>query len=435
MKKVVYAALSCLMTFSIAACSSSTPSNEASPSNVTGQEPVKLRIAWWGGTPRHEYTKKVIEMYEKQNPHVQIEEEYANYDDYWKKLAPQAAANQLPDIIQLDTSYFAQYANKGQLEDLTTYTKNGTIDVSSITEDVIASGKLNNKLYGMSLGVNALTVVMDEENLKKAGLQTPAPDWTWDNFEKLTIDVKTKAGTFGSNGLYPPDVFLPYYLRSHGQHMYSPDGTSLGYTDDSLFVEYFKRKLRLVEAGAIPTPDLQAQLKGIEDDFIVKGTALMSWNWSNQYIGFTETAKRPLILHLPPGPNQKEGMFLKPSMFFSIANNSKHKEEAAKFISFFLNDIEANKLIKGDRGVPVSSKVLEGIKPVLSSEQTTVFEYVNEVSKNSSPLSPMDPPGSAEVIKTLKDISEQILFKRITPEEGAAKFRQKANEILAKNKG
>ena len=37
------------------------------------KDPVKLRIAWWGGQSRHDYTLKVIEMYESQNPHVTIE--------------------------------------------------------------------------------------------------------------------------------------------------------------------------------------------------------------------------------------------------------------------------------------------------------------------------------------------------------------------------
>lgn len=28
-------------------------------------KPVTLRIAWWGGQPRHDYTMKVIDMYEE----------------------------------------------------------------------------------------------------------------------------------------------------------------------------------------------------------------------------------------------------------------------------------------------------------------------------------------------------------------------------------
>ncbi|GAA3329118.1 hypothetical protein GCM10020331_075860 [Ectobacillus funiculus] len=77
------------------------------------KEPITLRVSWWGGQPRHDYTMKVIEMYEKEHPNVKIEAEFANWDDYWKKLAPMAAANQLPDVIQMDLAYLSQYGEKG----------------------------------------------------------------------------------------------------------------------------------------------------------------------------------------------------------------------------------------------------------------------------------------------------------------------------------
>ncbi|GAA3329103.1 hypothetical protein GCM10020331_075780 [Ectobacillus funiculus] len=100
-------------------------------------------------------------------------------------------------------------------------------------------------------------------------------------------------------------------------------------------------------------------------------------------------------------------------MFFSVPKSSKHKEEAAKFIDFFTNSVEANKLIKGDRGVPVSAKVADAIKPELSEEAKKVFfEYVEQASQHASEADPPDPLGSAEVMKALKDVSDQILFKK-----------------------
>ncbi|GAA3329109.1 hypothetical protein GCM10020331_075810 [Ectobacillus funiculus] len=48
----------------------------------------------------------------KEHPNVHIEAEFANWDDYWKKLAPMAAANQLPDVMQMDTAYLSQYGEK-----------------------------------------------------------------------------------------------------------------------------------------------------------------------------------------------------------------------------------------------------------------------------------------------------------------------------------
>jgi len=395
---------------------------------------VTIRVAWWGGQPRNDYTMKVIELYEKENPNVKIEAEFANWDDYWKRLAPMAAASRLPDVIQMDTAYLVQYGEKGQLADLNPFIKNGTIDTTSIDENTISGGMIGNKLFGFPLGSTVLSIITNNDVLERADVKIEDENWTWSDFERLAIDIRNTTGEYGTNGMYPADVFFPYYLRTQGAHFYNEDGTNLGYKDDQLFIHYFERQLRLVEAKAFPTPDVQAHIKGFEDELIVTGDAAMSWNWSNQYSGFAQNEETSLSIYLPPEHAKETALFLKPSMFFSVPKSSKRKEEAAKFINFFINNIEANKLIKGDRGVPISSKVSKGIKEELTYEEMKIFNYVEKASQKVSKTDSPDPLGSAEVMKELNAISDEILFKNITPKDGAKRFREKAEKILSKNK-
>ncbi|QYR19667.1 extracellular solute-binding protein [Paenibacillus sp. sptzw28] len=446
MKKTMLLLLGFTLLFALAGCGSGG-NNETAGSGTTNagttgesdknaekaEEPknVKLRFAWWGGQPRHDYTLKVIEMYEKKYPNVNIEPEFANYDDYWKKLAPQAAANELPDIIQMDISYLSQYGMRGQLEDLTPYLSN-IINVSDISDNAVAGGKVGDNLYGFNAGVNVVNFQYDPALLKKIGVDKLNPDWTWEEY--ITLANKAKAaGLFFDTGMRP-EVFFGYYLRTKGQHLYNADGTALGYEDDKLFVDFFSQTSGLVHSGAVPNPDYLAQVKGVEDDPLVKGKAIGIWQWTNQFIGLQQVAARPLEMQHMPGPDRTAGLYLKPSMYLSVSKNSKNKEEAAKFIDFFVNDIEANKLIKGDRGVPVSSKVKEALKPILEPAQVQVFDYVAWAETNSTPMDPPDPVGTAEIINIFKSYSEQMAFGQIKPEEAAKKFREEANAVLAKNK-
>ncbi|WP_445430101.1 ABC transporter substrate-binding protein [Bacillus atrophaeus] len=427
MKKAAIVFLTVVCAFVFSGCSSA--GEEASGK----KEDITLRIAWWGGQPRHDYTTKVIELYEKKNPHIHIEAEFANWDDYWKKLAPMSAAGQLPDVIQMDTAYLSQYGKKGQLEDLTPYTKDGTIDVSSIKQNKMSGGMLDGKLYGFTLGVNVLSVIANDELLKETGVEIDSENWTWSDYEKLAYQVQEKTGVYGSNGMHPPDIFFPYYLRTKGERFYKEDGTGLAYQDDQLFVDYFERQVRLVNQKTSPTPDESAQIKGMEDDFIVKNKSAATWNYSNQYAAFAQLTDAPLSLYLPPEQMKEKALALKPSMLFSVPKSSGHKKEAAKFIDFFINSEEANLLIKGERGVPVSDKVAEAIKPKLNEEETKIVEYVEAASKNISKADPPEPVGSAEVIKLLKDTSDQILYQKMTPEKAAKTFRKQANDILKRN--
>lgn len=444
MKKTVTTLLSAaLLVTAVAGCgskddkktdASTAPSAgaTAAATKAPSNEPVKLRMAWWGGQSRHDYTLKVIELYKQKHPNVTIEAEYAPFDDYWKKLAPQAAANQLPDIIQMDISYLTQYGGRDQLEDLTPYTKNGILNLADVSPNAVDGGKINGKLVAMNLGVNALASIMDFNMLKDAGIEAPKKDWTWDDLDKVAAAAKAKGKIMGG---YRHDVYFPYYLRTMSAKMYKEDGTGLAYTDDKLFVDYFTRYQKWYDAGYLLTLDKEATKKGTpEEDEMVMGNSISSNGWSNQYVLLSTSAKRDLALQPMPGPNANKGLFLKPSMYFSVTKNSKVKEEAAKFIDFWINDIEANKIIKGERGVPVSSKVKEALKPLLTPAEVKVFEYVAWAEQNSSPMDPPNPVGSTEVEKLLKDISEQIIYKKISVADAAVKFRKDADAILAKNK-
>ncbi|WP_163536524.1 extracellular solute-binding protein [Gracilibacillus sp. YIM 98692] len=401
---------------------------DTSDENEAAEGDVTLRIAWWGSQPRHDYTLEVIEMYEEQNPGVVIEPEYASWDDYWQKLAPQAAANELPDIIAMDLSYLSQYAENNQLADLNPYIGN-EIDVTNISDDVVSGGKVNDGIYGFNLGVNALGFHYNPDVLDEIGVGEIPEDWTWEDYQEISQQAIDQ-GVYFDNG-FQADVFFNYYLRTKGKRLYDENGNGLGYEDDQLFVEFFSMLQEQVESGATPTPDYLAQLAGPEDDPVVKGDGVGIFQWSNQFVGLEDISGEKFKMAPMPGPNVTDGLFLKPSMFFSVSENSEAKEEAAKFIDFFVNDIEANKLILGDRGVPVSSEVKEALLDEVSSSQAEVFEYIAWVEENSTPMGPADPSGAGEIISTLDNLAEQLSYGEITPEDAAQHFRTQAESILS----
>ncbi|MFD2656996.1 ABC transporter substrate-binding protein [Gracilibacillus thailandensis] len=440
MKKSLLVLLGMMMVLWLAACSGDDSSEDTggttdntseetdndSDSEASGDQ-VTLRIAWWGSQPRHDYTLEVIELYEEQNPNVTIEPEYASWDDYWQKLSPQAAANELPDIIQMDLSYISQYAENGQLADLEQFL-GSEIDDSNIAENTIEGGRINDGLYGFNLGSNALSFQYNPEILAEIGIDEIPETYSWDEYQEMAQKA-TDAGYYFDNGMQA-DVFFNYYLRQNGARLYAEDGSGLGYDDDQLFVDFFTIIQEQVEAEATPTPDFLAQLAGPEDDPVVLGDGVGIFQWSNQFVGLEDMSEHTFAFATPPGENLEDGLFLKPSMYFSISENSEQKEAAASFIDFWVNDVEANKLILGDRGVPVSSVVQEEIADDVSEAQQAVFDYVAWAEENSTPMGAPDPAGAGEIIEQLTNLSEQISYGEITPEDAAKHFRTQAEGIL-----
>lgn len=173
----------------------------------------------------------------------------------------------------------------------------------------------------------------------------------------------------------------------------------------------------------------------VEDQLIASQKAAEAYVWSNQVVAISKAAgDRPLELHLlPQTPDGPSGNYLKPSMFFSVTSQCKNPEAAVQFINWFTNSVDANKILLAERGVPISSEVREALKPLLQPAQQAAFDYVNLVEKHSSPIPPPDPAGASDVIDSAyTPIIDQMLYGRISPEDAAKQFRQRANEILSR---
>ena len=140
-KKLTALFLSGLMTLSLAGCSGSKPAASAETvSKDTGKQ-ITLRMAWWGSQTRHDATNKVIELYESQNPNVNIEAEFYDFDSYFTKLDTLVAADDVWDIFQLGGN-FPKYIKN--IEPLDGYIKNGIINTSDTTENFLATTRDNN---------------------------------------------------------------------------------------------------------------------------------------------------------------------------------------------------------------------------------------------------------------------------------------------------
>lgn len=115
------------------------------------QEPVTLRISWWGSQGRHDRTLAVIEMFEEKYPHITIEPEFAGWGDYWDRIATQAAGRNLPDIFQQDMQYIDLYASRGMLADLTPYVDTGALGTTHIADSELSGGRLDGVNAGLKL--------------------------------------------------------------------------------------------------------------------------------------------------------------------------------------------------------------------------------------------------------------------------------------------
>jgi len=401
-------------------------------------EQIELRVAWWGSQDRHDRTIKVLEMFMAEHPNITVSSEFASFGDYWTKMSTQAAGNSLPDVMQQDYAYIKEWADRQLIRPLDEFVGK-ELDLSKVDAKYVEGGKVDGKLVGVNLGSNSMVVLLDPEDFAAAGVEIPGPDWTWAEFEQICTAIKEKTGKYCSTGGNWDHQVFKTWLKEHGQWLYNEDGTGLGYEDDRLFVDFFSMIKRMQDAGLISTREEEAA-RGtsttIEEDFVVTDKAAMSTvaMWSNQVVAVTKAAgDKPLEMHLlPQVEGGTEGHYLKPSMFFSVTTQSQHPREAAMLIDYFTNNLEANKILLAERGVPISSEIRSGLEPLLTPVQQDMFEYIRLVEQHSSPIDPPDPAKHPELMANVyAPVVDEILYGQLSPEEGAARFREEATALLS----
>src|SRR5204863_9308052 len=130
--------------------------------------------------------------------------EYDASTPYWVKMKAHAEDDTLPDLMQQDYAYIGEWTAKGRLLPLDDMSGAGKpIDLSDIPKNVLDGGRIDGKLMGMPLGTNTQCWVLDVDAFMKAGVALPKDDWTWDDFEKIALEIKAKNNTWGyGTGLY-----------------------------------------------------------------------------------------------------------------------------------------------------------------------------------------------------------------------------------------
>lgn len=405
----------------------------------TEKEPVTIKMTWWGGQTRHDQTQQVLDLYSELNPHVSFEVMPSGWDGYFDKLSTQTASGSMPDIVQMDYLYITTYAKNDSVADLQPFIDDGTIDVSKIDENLLNTGKINGKLSGMVLSSSLLAVGYNPDVLAEAGVAEPTSEWKWSDYIEVNKQIYEKTGKLGSSMDPVLDTnLLNYWIRQHGASLFAADNKSLGYEDDQIVADFIQMWKDMMDGEVLPNPDEYEQIAtlGIEAGPVVTGEAGMIVEWNN-YASKVSAGNDNIKVATPPLSDNSadKGLWLKPGMFFSIAEASKVKQEAAEFINWFINSKEANDIMMAERGTPVSSEIREYLagSGKLARQQQEMFQYVDDAIALCGETPAPDPAGMSEVNAAFKNAAAKAFYGQLTSEEAAAEFKTEANAILARN--
>jgi multiple sugar transport system substrate-binding protein len=385
-------------------------------------DPVTIRVTWWGEETRADLTNQAIEAFEEKYPEITVKGEFKDWGGYWDSLATTTAGGDSPDVIQMDELYLASYAERGSLRDLGEAGE--FLDTSQFDEESLKTGQVDGAQYALPIGVGVLASVVNADLFEEYGVELPDDaTWTWDEYAALAEELseKSNGAINGSSPTGGNDAgSLKYWARQHGNELFDENGEVT--LEPELLTSMWQYNLDLMESGGVENAAqwVESQNAGIEAGSLATGKIAMGFAYNTQITALREASGADLRLMRLPGSGEAEANFLKPSMYWAVSSQSEHPAEAALFVDFMLNHEAAGDILGTERGVPANGTIREAITSDLSESEQLAVDYMDSVTPGPSPV--VTPNGGSGIEPMIQRYSQEVYSGQTSPQDAAQAF-------------
>ncbi|MEJ3747507.1 ABC transporter substrate-binding protein [Actinomycetes bacterium KLBMP 9797] len=395
---------------------------------------VQLNMVWWGAADRAEKTEAALDIFERANSGITVKTEYQDSRPYKDKLATRFAAGDPPDLMAMRMDSLREYADRGTLVNLNDHA--GAVDLSALSENARTLAAVDDKIYGVPAGLNAIGFVVNKTLTDKFGV--PIPDgntWSWPDLAAFARQITQASGrkVYGTNFEAFTLANLIVFTRQRGEDFYTAGG-ALGISEATLVAWFEMIEAMRADGGFPPAGFIEEVGSSPDQSYLAKGSIASQIIPTNNFLGYNKAAGGNLVLLRIPGETQgkRRGQSVDCPHLWSVAAASKHKDEALKLLNFLINSGEGAKATGTTRGVPASSKIAEEIKTTLAPDDRTATDYLIGLQGENLPRSFTYPPGSSEIASKVESIATEVEFKRQTPQQAAKAILDAGRKALGK---
>ncbi|BCW61261.1 extracellular solute-binding protein [Arthrobacter sp. StoSoilB22] len=394
---------------------------------------VELNFVFWGDANRAKMTEAALRIFEKKNPGITVKTEYQDSAPYADKLATRFAGGNPPDVLAMANRSLLEYAQRGTLADLKSFPE---LNLDKVPETTLSRGEVDGKLYGLATGVTTIGMVVNKTITDQAGVTIPDDKtWSWEDYAKFATEVTQKTGgkVYGAGYDVATETGPIILARQRGEDFYTKDN-KLGVSEKTI-EDWFQYSVDLRKSGGYPPAGFFEQIGGSPaQSYLAKGTVASQIIPINNFRGYNEAVEGEVVLLRIPGETtgERRGYSADPTMLWSIAAKSKHPKEAAKLVDFLTNDAEGAAEVLTQRGVPINPEVADAITPKLSADDKTFVDMMASIQEDDLPPAYVYPKGASVVADTLKQLTTEVEFGRISPADAAKTFMEKSNAAINK---
>lgn len=319
---------------------------------------VEISFSMWGSPEELDVWNQIVADFEAANPDIKVSVEVSDWTSYWDKLKTQLAAGTPPDVFAMDAPLFLDYQTRGVLLNLQPYIDANPGMLDGIYPQTLTAYNTADGYYGLPRDFNTIVLFYNKDMFDAAGVAYPTADWTWDDLrtaaKQLTKEVDGKAQYGFYFDQWDMEPGWSEALWSYGGDIISADHTqTLVGTPESRQAWQMLSDMVFVDKS-VPDANTVGQY-GF--DLFQAGVAAMTpmGHWSVP--GYNTGGFAYDVAPMPKGPAGPATSVN--SAGFVVAKDSKHPDQAFKFIQYVLSASGQTKLAELGFACPVLQSVAE----------------------------------------------------------------------------
>ncbi len=321
----------------------------------TGDGGAKEKIVvdmWAGSEDDISALDAQIDVVKEQNPDLDIELRTAPWGDFFTKLTTNMASGNMACVTGMNSGQLASYTDgfAALTED--------DMEAAGLSEGDFAAGAteiLKNKgeMYGVPFDVSTMLTYYNEDMLTTAGVDVPAADWTFEDFEK-TVQAATKDGKFGFGIGMGDFQWQALPIAKSGQQPVAEDGTLK--LDDPAFVEAAEWYAGLVTDLKVAAPVSSASDTGWGENQFTSENAAMAVDGTWNAVGYltNDAGFKAGLVPLPTGDNGSLSLVL--GSGYGIAETCENKDAALKVLGSLLSKDSQDYIASSGRSYPARAE-------------------------------------------------------------------------------
>ncbi|MHA7579106.1 extracellular solute-binding protein [Paenibacillus vandeheii] len=415
--------LTLILTIFLTGCSSSDSDEkgEASGSGSDGKVTLKFMHLWPAGSSaqQNKLVNDIIKQYQTDNPNVTIKQEVLENEQYKNKLKILSASNELPDVGVTWAAGFLEPYVKGNLfapvDDLMSGPLEGKF-IAGTTEAYAVEGKT----YALPIELNISPIYYNKAIFAKYNLQPPTTYDEFLNVVKTLTDNGEVPIALGNKDRWTGSLWYMYLANRLGGDALEKAIQGTGKFDDPALIEAAAEVQKLVDMNAF-----NKGFNGLSND---EGKSeFMNEKAAMYLMGTWELPNYTTNPDVPQEFKDKIGFFKFPTMEdgksdinswvggpgvgLFVAQNSKVKDEAQKFVQYFVEKWGESSVTEA--GVIPATKV-DTAEVQLPQLYTDLLNELNQASSLTLFADVQMKPAAAQVHL---DMIQALFGKAVTPEE------------------